>query len=191
MKDLHFLKNLFLAIIGSASFYSRTCTADPAGPPDEFGGVKWGASKQETTAAMSARGAEILPSWSNDSHLGFMGGNIAGLSAYSWDLFYAGDKFWRGGVQFKEASDLDNLFKKVKKLITDKYGTRVKESFKPGQLSAEWHLVLPPANDGILIRLWIGPADKQKRLKLEYTNEALAKLAPKEHSEKKAVEDGL
>jgi hypothetical protein len=191
MKARLILQNTFLLAFAAALLLPSLCAGDPAASPEGFAGIKWGAAKQDATTAMAARDAGLLPEYSNEAHLGFWEGNIAGLGAYSWDLFFASDKFWRGGVQFKDASDPEALFKQVKKVLADKYGGCAKERFEPGSPSAEWRLVPPGAPDGIVIRLWLGMDNNQKRVKLEYTNEALAKLALEQNAAPTPTAEGL
>jgi hypothetical protein len=164
--------------------------ADPALPPEEFAGLKWGASREEVKAAMEAKGAGILSQYTTDSHFGFQGGSIAGLPVHIWDLYFVSDKFSRGLVYFDDKSDLEGLFKQLKKTLTEKYGARKSETFKPADPSADWRLVKSGSNGAIIIRLWVGWYGNEKRLSLEYKNEALEKLAP-EHAASKIKSDGL
>jgi hypothetical protein len=165
--------------------------AESAAPPEDFWGLKWGASKEEAKAAMKANGGKIIARYTSETHLGFGDGTLAGMNVKTWDLDFAGDKFCRGGVQFADTYDNDGLFKQVKKLLTDKYGTRKSETFKPADASAEWRLMAPSATEGILIRLSIGGHRNAKSVRLEYTNEALAKLAPPARPEPQVKGDGL
>ena len=157
--------------------------------PEEFIGLKWGSSKEEVKAAMKEKGTNTMPRFTNDTHQAFSGGSAAGLAVEFWDLSFVNDEFWQGIVTFKDGSALDDLFKQVKKILTDKYGTRQSETFRPSDPSAGWHIVNPGSKEGVVIRLFMQKKSGAKKVRLEYVNETLRKLAPA--IVPKAVDDGL
>jgi hypothetical protein len=182
---------VLIAVTSLAIVLPSLCQADPA-PPEEFAGIKWASSEEAAKAVMNSKTAKLNARYTKDSHLAYNGGSVAGLDVFAWDLYFAADKFCRGQAQFKDNWDNDGLFKQLKKLLTEKYGTRKSETFKPAaEPSAEWRLVAPAASDGIVIRLWIGGNRANRRVRLEYTNEAFAKLAPPERLEPEVKGDGL
>ncbi len=159
-------------------------------PPDEFIGLKWGISNDEAKQIMKAKGAGYVQRGSGENHLIFSGATAAGLAVDYWDLYFGGGKFQRGKVGFKDEYDIDGLFKQVKKILTEKYGTREKETFK-GDPSADWHLTNLGSKDGITIHLYVHSKNRQKHLKLEYINDALAKQFPDAPEEKAGQDDKL
>lgn len=160
---------------------SLACTAAWAAAstaPEDFVGIKWGASREEIKSAMKEKHTNTMPRASTDSHLAFSGGTASGFSVQWWGFDTGEDKFWQGKITFAENGDVELFFKQVKKMLTEKYGTRQSESFKPGEPAADWKLPNPETKDEISIHLSTSGRNKQKRLCLEYVNETLKAKYP-------------
>ncbi len=155
----------------------RVGAAAPA--PDEFFGIKWGASEEDVKAAMTAKNLPIVPRYTSDTKLVFSGGTVAGFETEMWCFCFVQGKFYRAFVFFKEhGGPPETLFKEVKKVITEKYGERQKETYKPDEPSAEWHPTDASGRQDILILVVRHTKSDDKRLRLEYKNVAMEKLVP-------------
>src|SRR5262249_18640905 len=133
----------------------------------------WGATKEELKSAMKEKHTTPVPEHTSDTHLAFDGGVAAGYPVLGWAFNVAENKMWRGKITFAQEGDLDALFRQGKKMLTDTYGTRQNESFKPGEPTADWKLQNPATKDVITIHLFTEGKSKPKRLCLEYINESL------------------
>jgi hypothetical protein len=162
-------------IIVSALLALRGALGDPVAP-DDFLGLKWGITKQEVQAAMKAKNTRVMPNYTTETHLSFGEGVAAGFPVDVWECFVSGDKFWRGIITFK-SDDPDGLFKQVKKMLTEKYGTRQRETFKEDP-AAEWTLTNAATKEQVSIRLSLHGRNKQRKLALEYVNDTLKKTVP-------------
>ncbi len=181
MRSVISFRSLFtLAALGVALVLTLADRAGAAAPaPEEFFGIKWGASKEEVKEAMTARNQPVVPRYTSETNLVFSGGTAAGLDTELWDFCFVQGKFYRAYVFFKEhGGPPEGLFNEVKRVITEKYGERQKETYKPNEPSAEWHPADASGRQDILILLVRHTKSEDKRLRLEYKNLALKKLVP-------------
>lgn len=164
-------------------------SATAALAPDEVFGLKWGAAKDDVKAAMSAKNQPVVPKYTSDTRLVFSGGMAAGIQAEYWDCCFVQGKLYRVFVTFKERpGDPEAMFNDVKKVLTEKYGERQKETYKPDEPLAVW---TPPDASGrqnISISLYRHTKSNDKRLRLEYKNLVMEKLVP---GQTEAKSDGL
>jgi hypothetical protein len=163
-----------LAVMLSA----RAAVGIEASAPEDFFGIKWGASKEELKSAMKEKHTNTMPRFTTENRLAFSGGAAAGFPIQYWDLLFGQDKLWRGKITFAESGDVELFFKQIKKMLTEKYSTRQSESFKPGEPTADWKLQNPETKDSVTIHLFTEGRNKQKRLCLEYVNEVLKAKYP-------------
>src|SRR5581483_1374066 len=118
------------SLVVASMLVAGRCALGDVTAPEDFIGLKWGISKEEVKSVMKGKDTRVMPNYTTETHLDFAEGMAAGMPVEVWDLIVTGDKFWRGEITFK-SDDPDGLFKQVKKTLTDKYGTRQHETFKP------------------------------------------------------------
>lgn len=165
--------------------------ADP--PPEEFAGIKWGATMTEATKIMSQRPGTVIES-SRGNTLRYKGGTFAGFIADGWELVFGAKGFEKAVVWALHPSDSDS-FQKMKMAIVEKYGggrtvavgTRPPPSYnwieqqwenrrasKPSP-DATWSLRTSFSSHNVFIRC--SPSGGN-RVRVTYVNQSLEKAEP-------------
>jgi len=97
-----------------------------AQPPDDFAGIKWGASINDATKALGERGAKFdrkeKKSDPGTERYVFTGGSLAGREVREWTLVFRGNAFAAGGAVIKTDGRGEPEFRKLKSDLSNLYG---------------------------------------------------------------------
>ena len=167
--------------------------ADP--PPEDFVGIKWGATISEARGVLEKRdGLALDRKASSDTRLRFTGGTFAGFDVEAWEFSFGPKGLFYAAVWARDAAGGD-AFRIMKQAIAEKYGggraqaigspTRhydwIQQRWENGSATKpspnmSWSLQTSFTRQTIQIQC---RPEKKNRVHVTYIDETLAKESPK------------
>ena len=113
-------------------FIVLASTGEAAERPQDFLGIKWGASKPEARASMEALPGVASLKTKDNNRLEFSGGTFANQPVYRWAMDFVSDQLYRAAVALKPGGDRENQYREFRQMLVGKYGQPTIDR-KPGR----------------------------------------------------------